>query len=369
NGDKVWSRAAGSRGGVGAGGKVDEEEESRLEFERVEAAARRTALWAVARGVRKELPAHVRVEWRDVLLSMRYQKNLLKMYKDREALDRVDATSGASAGANSSASSRSLSFARKQQGAESASGKNKSPSAGGFSTAASKRRKKTGGGDDGRAAPEAEEEEAGREQRRGLSSGAAASSRPLSESPSAASFPAPAEVIMPRDHFHGPTFHALLHEYRAENSAAVAKKKGKEKVEGVGGLNQEAEAAAAAAAAAGEEGATPAGGVGRPGAATGDGGGRGGARETIASADPAPVLYGEEVDGVATSLSSSSAATATATTAEAAAATLETATTVSATLAAAEASEAEAEAEAMQDVVLPIDAYREQILEHVRNNR
>lgn len=64
-GDKVWSRASGSRGsgdgGSGSGSEEDEEEESRLEFERVEAAARRTALWAVARGFRKELPADVRV--------------------------------------------------------------------------------------------------------------------------------------------------------------------------------------------------------------------------------------------------------------------------------------------------------------------
>lgn len=40
---------------------------------------------------------------------------------------------------------------------------------------------------------------------------------------------------MPRDHFHGPTFHALLHEYRAEHLAATRRK--------------EEEAAAAAAAA------------------------------------------------------------------------------------------------------------------------
>ncbi|CAM9912158.1 unnamed protein product, partial [Ectocarpus sp. 12 AP-2014] len=45
-GDKVWNRAP---------GVSDEEEDLRLEFERVEAAARRTALWAVARGHRKEL--------------------------------------------------------------------------------------------------------------------------------------------------------------------------------------------------------------------------------------------------------------------------------------------------------------------------
>ncbi|CAN0144423.1 unnamed protein product, partial [Ectocarpus sp. 4 AP-2014] len=50
-GDKVWNRAP---------GVSDEEEDLRLEFERVEAAARRTALWAVARGHRKELAADVR---------------------------------------------------------------------------------------------------------------------------------------------------------------------------------------------------------------------------------------------------------------------------------------------------------------------
>lgn len=67
---KVWSRAAesdvGSGDGVGGGGGGSskeelEEEEGRLEGERVEAAARRTALWAVARGHRKKLPDGVRV--------------------------------------------------------------------------------------------------------------------------------------------------------------------------------------------------------------------------------------------------------------------------------------------------------------------
>lgn len=58
-GDKVWSRAAAGSGGSGSGS--EEEEDSRVEGERLEAAARRTALWAVARGVRKELPAGVRV--------------------------------------------------------------------------------------------------------------------------------------------------------------------------------------------------------------------------------------------------------------------------------------------------------------------
>lgn len=61
-GDKVWSRAAAGSGGGGSGS--EEEEDDRVEGERVEAAARRTALWAVARGVRKELPASVRVSVR-----------------------------------------------------------------------------------------------------------------------------------------------------------------------------------------------------------------------------------------------------------------------------------------------------------------
>lgn len=66
-GDKVWRRAAtGSGGGSGS----EEEEDGRVEGERVEAAARRTALWAVARGVRKELPDGVRVRERGCVLSV-----------------------------------------------------------------------------------------------------------------------------------------------------------------------------------------------------------------------------------------------------------------------------------------------------------
>lgn len=58
-GDKVWKRGAAGSGDGSSGS--DEKENGRLEGERVEAAARRTALWAVARGHREKLPDSVRV--------------------------------------------------------------------------------------------------------------------------------------------------------------------------------------------------------------------------------------------------------------------------------------------------------------------
>ncbi|CAN0313956.1 unnamed protein product, partial [Hapterophycus canaliculatus] len=269
------------------------------------------------------------VKWRDVLLSMRYQNNLLQMYKEREAFDKNEASSGGGAGGSSSSntmySSRSLPFGRKQQNAETVSGRSRSPSAGGFSTAAFSRRKKAGdGAGDGGAAREDEDgrgerERAGGEKPRARAGGPDRSERPSSESPSAGSSAVPAEVIMPRDHFHGPTFHALLHEYRTENSAAVAKKAAEEEeAEGGGGRMEEAHEvgnAIDAKESGAKEAAVDAGLSGVPGE-VGTVGDRG--RRTNGSA-----VLSLPPGGKA----------------------------------------------AVPDVVLPIDAYREQILEHVRNNR
>ena len=138
---------------------------------------------------------------------MRYQSNLLEMYREKEALDK--------SGSSGSIGSRgSLARRRQRLKAESAGSK----PAGGFSTPSLA--KKRGGG----SRPGAPEQRGA-----GGGGGGARSSR---SSSSASSSSAAAEFIMPRDHFHGPTFHALLHEYRAENSAAAKRLRDEKLAEG-----------------------------------------------------------------------------------------------------------------------------------------
>ncbi|CAM9805973.1 unnamed protein product, partial [Pylaiella littoralis] len=203
-GDKVWKRGAAGSGDGSSGS--DEKENRRLEGERVEAAARRTALWAVARGHREKLPDSVRVKWPDVLLSLRYQKNLLEAYREREK--RESARASATGVAAAVGDMKSFTSFRKLK---TDPVRNPKPAAG-FSKPSKKR-------GDGTAAGGRKQGSHARGGGGGGGRGGARSGGNKSRRSDAADYSA--EFIMPRDHFHGPTFHALLHEYRAEHLAAA----------------------------------------------------------------------------------------------------------------------------------------------------
>lgn len=207
---------------------------------------------------------------------------------------------------------------------------------------------------------------------------------------------------MPRDHFHGPTFHALLHEYRAENSAAAkrlreekqaeeeaaaaaalqhskAKTGGKEEEEEEDG---EASSRAATSTATAEEvangGVSTAGGsvVGVEGVARGVRTGKNNNATRTGGVSPPPSSRIPEATpatsttagGAGTSVPGVPGAIPVAIPQTPAPRTMPTRTTTP-TTAKSGAPTPPSTTPAEPKVALPIDAYRDEILEHVRNNR
>ena len=284
------------------------------------------------------------VKWPDVLLSMRYQKNLLGVYRAREKTPDKDKSKPGRSGGNSSSGRRMPAARNQQQKKNTDPGKGKSSAAAGFSppgssSPPSKKKRKSGSRGSGTG---------------GLRGGGGGDKdRPASPSSSS-----PGETIMPRHHFHGPTFHALLHEYRLENSAeakrlrreASAEQEEEEAGQGAASATFPASSALAGDAVSGD-GAAVAGGGSPAGIGEGDNAGDASSFYSSSSSSPAFDTPSEDADPGAAPAAGAGVPGAIPVAVPGRPATRTTAPPA-------------ATAEA-----LPIDAYRDEILEHVRNNR